>query len=278
MISFLGGDPGRFVARKLDAEGVPHEVVWVEDDAPTRTCTTLLSEDGAVTELVEETSSVSAGDVGKLESAVTGHRHEARVLCLIGSLPPGVPGDFYARLTKAVHEAHLPVFVDAKDAPSAPPLRSTPSWSSPTWKRPPRHWTSRLARSTPIPPSPRLLRRALGGHWSPRGQSDLCLVTTPASGGASNPCASRPSTLSAPGTLSRRGSSSTSFGACPFLAPPSTAPPAPPPTLSPLPPVRSVPTTSLLCFPGYDRRGSLKDCGAEDPGLTGLVAVLANRS
>jgi fructose-1-phosphate kinase PfkB-like protein len=108
LISFLGGDPGRFVARKLDAEGVPHEVVWVEDDAPTRTCTTLLPEDGVGTELVEETSSVSAGHVRKLESAATGHLHEARVLCLISSLPPGVPGDFYARLTKAAHEAHLP--------------------------------------------------------------------------------------------------------------------------------------------------------------------------
>jgi len=70
LISFLGGDAGRFVARGLDAEGVPHEPVWVEDDAPTRTCTTLIPKDGPVTELVEEAPPVSAGDVAALEAMV----------------------------------------------------------------------------------------------------------------------------------------------------------------------------------------------------------------
>jgi fructose-1-phosphate kinase PfkB-like protein len=58
LISFLGGDAGRFVARGLDA------------DAPTRTCTTLIPKDGPVTELVEEAPPVSAGDVAALEAMV----------------------------------------------------------------------------------------------------------------------------------------------------------------------------------------------------------------
>ena len=91
-------------------------MVWVEDDAPTRTCATLLPDDGPVTELVEEASPVSEKDVAALEAVVTGRLKEAESLCLIGSFPPGVPDDFYARLVRAARGADVPVLVDAKGA------------------------------------------------------------------------------------------------------------------------------------------------------------------
>ena len=114
LLTFLGGDAGRHVSRTLDAEDVSHEAVWVEDDAPTRTCITILEEDGPVTELVEEAPSVSNSDMTALESIVTKHLGEARALCLIGSFPPGVPEDFYARLAAQAAEAGIPVLVDAQ--------------------------------------------------------------------------------------------------------------------------------------------------------------------
>ena len=117
LATFLGGDPGRFVARELDERGVPHEVVWTEDDAPTRTCATLLPDDGPVTELVEEAPPVSERDVAALEEIVTENLREAQALCLIGSFPPGVPDDFYGRLTAAAREAGVLVLVDAQKAP-----------------------------------------------------------------------------------------------------------------------------------------------------------------
>lgn len=114
--TFLGGDAGRFVARELDAEGVAHDAVWTEDDAPTRTCVTLLPDGGPVTELVEEAPPVSAKDVAALEAAVTGRLPEAKALCLIGSLPPGAPEDTYARFAGAAREWGVPVLVDAQGA------------------------------------------------------------------------------------------------------------------------------------------------------------------
>lgn len=114
LATFLGGDSGRFVARELDADGVAHDVVWVQDDAPTRTCVTLLPEGDPATELVEETPPVSAKDVAALEKVVNGRLSEARALCLIGSLPPGAPDDTYARLTLAARAAGLPVLIDAQ--------------------------------------------------------------------------------------------------------------------------------------------------------------------
>jgi 1-phosphofructokinase family hexose kinase len=117
LATFLGGDPGRFISRELEAGGVPQEVIWTEDDAPTRTCTTLLPDDGPVTELVEEAHPVSEGDVAALEEAVTWRLREAEFLCLMGSFPPGAPDDFYARLSRIAREAGVRVLVDAKGAP-----------------------------------------------------------------------------------------------------------------------------------------------------------------
>lgn len=119
--TFLGGDAGRFVARELAAEEVVHDAVWVEDDAPTRTCVTLLPDGGPVTELVEEAPPVSEGDIAALEAAVTGRLPEAKVLCLTGSVPPGVPDDAYARFVRAARDAGVPALVDAQ----GPLLRSS---------------------------------------------------------------------------------------------------------------------------------------------------------
>jgi 1-phosphofructokinase family hexose kinase len=114
--TFLGGDAGRFVARELDAEEVAHDAVWAEDDAPTRTCVTLLPDGGPVTELVEEAPPVSERDVAALEAAVSGRLPEAKALCLIGSLPPGVLDDAYARFAAAARDAGVPALVDAQGA------------------------------------------------------------------------------------------------------------------------------------------------------------------
>ncbi len=114
LVTFLGGDAGRFVSRTLDSEGVPHDPVRVEDDAPTRTCATLLEEDDPVTELVEEAPPVSENDVTALEGVIEERLSEARALCLIGSFPPGVPDDFYARLVARAAEADIPALVDAQ--------------------------------------------------------------------------------------------------------------------------------------------------------------------
>lgn len=126
LATFLGGGSGRFVARELDRAGVPHEVVWTKDDAPTRTCSTLIPDHGPVTELVEEAPPVSENDVAALEAVVTGHLKEARALCLIGSFPPGVPDDFYGRLTAAARGAEVPVLVDAQKAPLRAALAERP--------------------------------------------------------------------------------------------------------------------------------------------------------
>jgi tagatose 6-phosphate kinase len=172
LVTFLGGDPGRFVARELDARGVPHEVVWTEDDAPTRTCATLIPDNGPVTELVEEALPVSERDRAALEEIVTENLREARALCLIGSFPPGVPDDFYARLSRAAREAGVRVLVDAQKAPLRAALEEAPFLVKPNLEE--------VAATLNLPigePDPRAAVAALtdaGARWA--------LISTGASG------------------------------------------------------------------------------------------------
>jgi tagatose 6-phosphate kinase len=126
LVQFLGGDTGRFLAGVLEAEEVTHDSVWVENGAPTRTCTTLLAEDGPATELVEEARPVTPGDVAALEATVRAHLPSASALCLSGSFPPGVPEDFYAVLARAAHGENVPVLVDAQRAPLRKALEARP--------------------------------------------------------------------------------------------------------------------------------------------------------
>ncbi|MBB6050869.1 1-phosphofructokinase family hexose kinase [Armatimonas rosea] len=110
LIQPLGGDSGRYVHKSLPFS---QEIVWVEDDAPTRTCCTLLS--GAqTTELVEEAPSLSEADLERLFAAVVRQLVGEHLLILSGSLPPGTPPDFYARLCAV---SSVPVVLDAQKEP-----------------------------------------------------------------------------------------------------------------------------------------------------------------
>ncbi len=86
--TFLGGDTGRFVARRLDMEGVAHHVVWTEDDAPTRTCITLLPDGG-------RPRSIATGPAEHFTDRPS-KRGEPRLLQLVGlpggGCPPAPPG------------------------------------------------------------------------------------------------------------------------------------------------------------------------------------------
>ncbi|WP_309713633.1 PfkB family carbohydrate kinase [Armatimonas sp.] len=112
LVQPLGGDSGRYVHKNLP---FPQEIVWAEDDAPTRTCCTLLG--GMVTtELVEEASPLCEADRERLIACVQGKLPLATALALSGSLPPGTNPDFYARLC-AVTPRSVPVVLDAQKEP-----------------------------------------------------------------------------------------------------------------------------------------------------------------
>jgi tagatose 6-phosphate kinase len=126
LVQVLGGESGRFVAVALDREGILHTTLWAEDDAPTRTCTTLLVADGPTTELVEEAAEVSPHDAALLLATAKTTLLEAKALCLSGSLPRGVPETFYADLVREAHSLGIPTLVDGQKGPLRAALAERP--------------------------------------------------------------------------------------------------------------------------------------------------------
>jgi len=112
LIHPLGGDSGRFVEAAVP---VAQTVIWQE--APTRTCTTLLTDAGVTTELVEEAAPLSDAQVEALLAAVEEQLPRVVAVALCGSLPPGVAPDFYARIVALAHAHNAAVFLDAQKEP-----------------------------------------------------------------------------------------------------------------------------------------------------------------
>ncbi|MFC0315258.1 1-phosphofructokinase [Gordonia phosphorivorans] len=101
---------------QLAAVGLPHRAVSI--DEPVRTNVTLAEPDGTTTKINEPGAELSAGDLARLTDLVAEAAADARWVALCGSLPPGVPADWYAEVTARLHAGGRRVAVDT----SGPPL------------------------------------------------------------------------------------------------------------------------------------------------------------
>lgn len=97
------------------AEALPHRAVTI--DGRVRTNITLTETDGTTTKVNESGPTLSAGEVDACTAALVGEAAGASWVALSGSLPPGAPVDWYARLVRAVKPLGCRVAVDTSDAP-----------------------------------------------------------------------------------------------------------------------------------------------------------------
>ena len=126
LVQIVGGDSGRFIAHCLEKQGIANTSVIVQDNAPTRTCSTLLADGQSPTELVEEVPPIADGDIAAVRSAARPLLPHSRALCLSGSFPPGVPARFYADLIHEANALGVITIVDAQKAPLALALKEHP--------------------------------------------------------------------------------------------------------------------------------------------------------
>lgn len=109
---WLGGFNGRFIEAGLQADGIDTAFVYV--DFESRTCLSILDpEEGTLTEIYERGDPIPANKVEELETAFRRLVGACSAVTLSGSLPPGVPVGFYARLASIANEANVPVFLDS---------------------------------------------------------------------------------------------------------------------------------------------------------------------
>ncbi len=127
LIHAVGGDTGRTVVQMLAGEGVHGEAIEAGDIATTRTCTTLLFGDGTpTTELVEEAKPLPDTVLTQIHRTIESQLLHARAIACSGSLPPGTPDDFYARMVRYGRENGIRVLVDAQKAPLKAALAERP--------------------------------------------------------------------------------------------------------------------------------------------------------
>ncbi|MBU3750176.1 MAG: 1-phosphofructokinase family hexose kinase, partial [Mycobacterium sp.] len=109
-----GDDP---ILAGLRARGVPFQAVPVS--GAVRVNLTITEPDGTTTKVNEPGAALDAAEAEALARAVTQRAQAGHWVVLSGSLPPGLPDDWYCDMTAALKARGCKVAVDTSDAPLA---------------------------------------------------------------------------------------------------------------------------------------------------------------
>ncbi|WP_250448250.1 1-phosphofructokinase family hexose kinase, partial [Actinotalea sp. C106] len=125
----VAGAEGDQLVGLLTAEAV--DVVTVPVSGRTRSNVTIAEADGTVTKLNEPGPALDAADLDRLldGALATVAPHGWVVLC--GSLPPGVPTDHYAAMTRRAHQAGARVALDTSGPALVEALAAAPDLIKP---------------------------------------------------------------------------------------------------------------------------------------------------
>lgn len=110
-IATCGGKSGRLLEEFLTRGEFPFSLVRIRQEI--RSNMTVADRQGLAVKLNEKGPTLSPAEISRLERTVRGSLRGADWLMLCGSLPPGVPADFYARLIHYAHKIDVPVLLDA---------------------------------------------------------------------------------------------------------------------------------------------------------------------
>jgi 1-phosphofructokinase family hexose kinase len=106
-----GGDTGKRLEEHLSGCGYPIAVVPVRNDI--RTNLTITDKQGLTVNLNEAGPTLSKSELAHVERVVRQSLRKASWLMVCGSLPPGAPASFYARLIAMAREKKVNTLLDA---------------------------------------------------------------------------------------------------------------------------------------------------------------------
>ncbi len=126
-VGFLGGATGIECEKGLSALGIP--IATVVTTTETRTNLEIIEADGTVTEILEPGGRVTDGEVERMltlcRDLFSEYASSAQVI-LSGSLPPGVPVDFYAQLIRLAHAHNCRALLDTSGEALQAALKASP--------------------------------------------------------------------------------------------------------------------------------------------------------
>jgi 1-phosphofructokinase family hexose kinase len=109
---WVGGFSGQFIEKELYQEGIQTD--FIHTDFESRTCTSILDhENHTMTEIYEMGEPVPLEKIEELRSRIRATIINYEALTLSGSLPPGVPSDFYAGVIEIAREAGVLTLLDS---------------------------------------------------------------------------------------------------------------------------------------------------------------------
>jgi 1-phosphofructokinase family hexose kinase len=125
LVGFFGGATGRECEADLRANGL--RVVPVATSAPTRINLEIIECSATVTELLEPGGPVTQEEASSFVEIYKGLlQREESTVAISGSLPAGLPVDFYCELIHSAHEKSQAVLADTSSAALQQVLRAQP--------------------------------------------------------------------------------------------------------------------------------------------------------
>jgi 1-phosphofructokinase family hexose kinase len=124
-----GGKNGKRIEEFLGAYGYPTLAVPIRHEI--RTNLTITDKQGLTVSLNERGPHLEKAEVDRMEKAVQKHLDGASWLMLCGSLPPGVPSDFYARLIAAAKRKNVKTLLDTDGPALREGIEAAPTAVSP---------------------------------------------------------------------------------------------------------------------------------------------------
>ncbi len=109
-ITASGGKNGKRFEELMKQEGFPVEYVKIKNNL--RGNLTIVDKQGLAVKLNERGPLIQATELAKFEKTVVENLDGARWLMLCGSLPPGVPADFYARIIRQAQQRNVQTLLD----------------------------------------------------------------------------------------------------------------------------------------------------------------------
>lgn len=129
-LGFVGGHTGALFESLLKDAGI--EPCFTRIAAETRCCINICEEERrGSTELLEPGNPVRPDEIEAFLQDFDRHLPAAGAVVLSGSLPRGVPANFYAELVRRAHAAQKTVLVDASGEAAVQALRAGPDFIKP---------------------------------------------------------------------------------------------------------------------------------------------------
>lgn len=127
---WVGGFAGQFIENELHLEKIRSDFIYT--DYESRTCTSILDrENQTMTEIYEMGESVPVEKVNELRDHLLATIRNYQAITLSGSLPPGVPSDFYADLIGMARKENVLTFLDTSGDALRKGIEARPSFVKP---------------------------------------------------------------------------------------------------------------------------------------------------